>query len=321
MASSCPLPLKIARLLAIVVAVSITSAGPARAEESGPAALAKLRDEASQSLVTLKCVISLRIGGRGAGGDQETEAEVTGVMIEPSGLILCSNMQLGGIGGMVSRIFGRSVPGFSMTSEVVDVKVVVGGDEDEELPAKLLARDNDLDLAWIQIEEPDRTFPALKWSTDATPELGSRLVGVRQMGKHFDRLSVIGLFTLVGETEKPRKLWVTQEALSEHLGLPIWDLSGRALGVVVVQAPEPSGGGGGGMNPFSMMGSLSGLQESFAGMVLPASEVLRATERAKAAAESGADSSPADQPDDRDASDTDSNESESGESDPDDSDT
>lgn len=257
------------------------------AAEPDAAQLEQVRTTAGQALVTLKCVISLKIGGRGAGGDQEMETELPGLMIDPAGLVLCSNTQLGGIGSMVSRIFGGSIPGFSMSSDVVDVKVLVGTDE-EELPGKVLARDADLDLAWVQIEAGDRKFPTITWASDPQLGLGARLVGVRQMGKHFDRLSVIGLFTVVGETEKPRTLWITQEPLSSFLGLPLLTVDGQAVGVAVVQAPEAEAGGSM-SNPFAMLGSLSSMQEGLQGLILPAAEIEKATARAKAAAASGDD--------------------------------
>ena len=42
----------------------------------------------------------------GGMGDQESDSEVTGVMIDPKGLVLCSNTQLGGFTGIMKQFMG-----------------------------------------------------------------------------------------------------------------------------------------------------------------------------------------------------------------------
>ncbi len=266
--------------LGVVVALGVLGGNTSQARADDAAALQAAIDRIAPSIVTIKCLIKMNMGGAGGGGgEQEIDTELTGAVISSAGLVLCSNTQLGGIGAMVMKMLGGRVPGLSMTTDVTDVKVL-WGPEDEELEAELVARDADLDLAWVRIKASDKTFPAIDFSQAATPTLGQRLVGVRRMGKHFDRAAVVFLGTTCGVLEKPRALWAVQEQVTQGLGLPLFTLDGNPVGVVITQTPELEGGGGGGFNPLSMMGSISGMQEGMSGLVLPAADLLKATEKA-----------------------------------------
>ncbi len=251
---------------------------PSRAAEPDYQAMISRHGEA---IVTLKLVMKMSFGGRGAGGDQEVESEVTGVMIDSAGLVLCSNTQLGGIGGMMSGMLGRSIPGFSISSDVVNVKLLYGPD-DQEFEAKVIARDPDLDLAWIQVDANDHPFPSVDLSQAADVSLGMHLFGVKRMGKHFDRCAVVFLTIVSGEATKPRKLWIP-EVLVGGFGLPVFDAGGKVAGIVVLQFPDASENAGAGGNPFAMLGSMFSMQDSYRGMILPAADVASATARARKA--------------------------------------
>lgn len=262
------------------LAVVLLMAGAANALADDAAEMKSILESKAGSIVALKTVIQMRISGRGTGGEQESESEVAGVMISPDGLVVCSNMMLSGPVGMVRRMLGANMQGMNISSDVKSVKVVLGAD-DEELDAKILARDEDLDLAWIQIETPEKTFEAVDPAKGVEVNLGARLIGVRRMGKMFDRTPVTALATIVGQTERPRKLLVPQEELLSIVGLPVFNRGGEFVGLVVTQLPEPGEGGAGG-NPLSALSSMASMQEGMTGLILPAADVLRATERAKA---------------------------------------
>lgn len=270
------------RQLVACLAVAVVLAGSglsARADDA--AEMKSILDSKASSIVAIKTVIQMRIGGRGAGGEQDMDSEVAGVMVSPDGLVVCSNMMLSGPMGMVRRMLGSNLQGMNLSSDVKSVKVLIGPD-DEEHDAKILARDEDLDLAWVQIEKPKTKFAAVDFSKAAEAELGSRVIGVRRMGKMFDRAPVTALATVVGQTEQPRKLFVPQEQLITVVGLPVFSRTGEPVGIVVTQLPEASEGGGLGGNPLGMLSNMSSMQEGMTGLILPAAAVVRATERAKA---------------------------------------
>jgi hypothetical protein len=243
---------------------------PMTARAAAPDEYAELLSQRAASIVTIKYV--LKVQGAGS-GDQEAESEVTGVMIDPKGLILCSNTQLGGYVSMMRRM----APGrFSnVTATPTDLKVLIG-DDTEGIKAKVLAADTELDLAWIEIVEPgDRTFKAVDFAKGAPTKTGQRLLSIRQMDKFFDRLLVVGEGHIGGVTTKPRRLYVPGGDLSGELGMPVFTPAGKVAGLIVLQMPDGEGGGG---NPMRM-------QELMGGLILPAAEVAKATARARAGAE------------------------------------
>lgn len=147
----------------------ITFAVPAVAEDEA-AVYRRLTDSQSAALVTVKFLLRME----GQFGKRESETEITGIMIDAKGLILCANSKLG-----APRRFGSATP--------TDIKVLIGDDIDG-LPAKVLARDTELDLAWVQIKEPgEKTFEFMNMADPGEPQIGDRLYALRRMAKFFDR--------------------------------------------------------------------------------------------------------------------------------------
>lgn len=243
----------------------------------------KIIDAHASALVSVKFV--LEAGGEFGGGEQEMDA--AGVMIEPGGLVVCSNSSFGGM-------FAAMMGGGAMSPK--NIRVLIG-DDTKGVEGKLIARDSELDLAWIQIDKPDpKGYAHVDFSKGAEASLGSPLVALSKMGKFFDRAPVIGSASVGGVTSKPRRLLVP-DTFFMTFGTPVFAPDGTPIGLTVVQTPSPeemeadaSGMGG--------MGSM----DSFRGLILPGSEIVSATRRAKETAaanpdgETPADDKPADAP-------------------------
>ena len=199
------------------------------------------------------------------------EEEITGVMIDPKGLVLCANTQLGGFASRWARWRGAGGGGISVTP--TEMKVLVG-DDTEGVDAEFIARDTELDLAWVKIKEPaDKPFDYLDLSKDAIPKIGQRVVVVQRMGKYFARAPVASEGRIGGLTTKPRDLYVLS-GLAGGLGTPIYTVDGKILGVTVMQMPDLE----------ELEGGLGGFSNSLGGLILPAAQVVKATARALEAA-------------------------------------
>jgi hypothetical protein len=255
------------RIQAWILAPLVLATGPALAQEKSD--YAAILERVGPAFVTVKFVLKMQ----GQFGNRESEAEVTGVMIDPSGLVLCGNTRLG------SARMARSIGG---SATPTDIKVLIG-DDTEGLEARVLARDSELDLAWVQIKKPgDRKFVSLDLSKSAMPIPGERLLAVRKMAKYFDRALTVSEGRLAGKTHKPRDLLVPSGTLSLETGLPVFTASGDVVGISVLQMPEE--------DELQSM-ALTGIGRDISnGLVLPVAEVVRATARAKeVAAEKGDD--------------------------------
>lgn len=252
----------------LVMAV-VTALLTAAAQAQAPADFQKVLQEKSPAFVTIKFVLKIKMGGV---GESESETETTGAMIDPKGLVITSNTQLGGIAGFM-RSMGRDI-----STTPTDIKVLVG-DDIEGLPAKVIARDTELDLAWVQITEPgEKEFAHIDLKDSTDGKVGQFVVTLRRMAKYFDRVTVIGESRVAGVTKKPRHLYVPTLPLTNNLGLPVFTADGKVLGVAVLQMPSEEDEEEG---PAGMFSRMSSLQEMMMGMILPATEVIEATRRAQ----------------------------------------
>ncbi len=227
-----------------------------------------LKDKGA-AFVTIKFVLKLKMGGM---GESETETEITGAMIDPKGLVICSNTQLGGMGG-----FMRSM-GHEVSATPTDIKVLAGEDS-EGLEARLIARDTELDLAWVQVKQPgERKFDYVDLKDGVDGKVGQPVVTVRRMAKFYDRVAVVGESRVAGVAKKPRRLYVPTLPLTSNLGLPVFSADGKVLGVAVLQMPSDEDEDEG---PAAMFSKMSAMQDMMSGVILPAAEVIEATKRAK----------------------------------------
>lgn len=266
---------------AALAAVTAASLNPARADEAER--YQQLLKERSPAMVTIKFVLKMQSGGE----EQEKEDEATGVIIDPKGLVLCSNTQLGGFAGLL-RALGR---GSGITANPTDIKVLVG-DDTEGLEATFVARDSELDLAWVRIKDigdHKLTCVDLNKATSDKPVVGQPVLAIRRMGKFFDRTPIIQETRIGGVARKPRELYLTTTDFVETVGLPVFTSDGRVLGVTIVPMP----GEGDVTEDAAAL-----LQDIKGGAILPAGVVAKATTRAMANAQAGdtPDTTPADKP-------------------------
>ncbi len=116
-----------------------------------------------RAIVTVQLVLKSKFSMRGMGGQSnESKRDVTGTVVDPSGLTILS---LSGIepGDMMQSFFGDAGdddPKFKMETELGDVKILL--EDGAELPAEVVLRDKDLDLAFIRPKtKPAAPMPSL----------------------------------------------------------------------------------------------------------------------------------------------------------------
>ncbi|MFO0859576.1 MAG: hypothetical protein U0570_03405 [Phycisphaerales bacterium] len=265
---------RVRNLFASFAIVAVAATGFARAGTDP--VFAKLTEAKSPAIVTIKFVLKISMGG----SDEERETEIAGVMIEPDGMVMASNLQLGGVSEAMRSFMSA---GMSMTPK--DIKVLVGEDT-EGVEAKLVARDSELDLAWVQIsKKPEKPYAAIDFSAGSKAAQGQTLYSIERLGKFFDRTPTVNSFEIGAIVSKPRRLFVPSERLGAGLGTPIFASDMSVVGVTVLQLPskeelEAEQG---------MMGASRGVGE----VILPSDDVASAIKKAKEAAASG---KPVDEP-------------------------
>lgn len=259
----------------------LTLATPAAAAEPGADAFRDVLARRAPAVVTVRYVLRIELGGAmgGAmGGEgQESEGEVSGVVVDPGGLVLCSNTLLGGFAELLGRLMGAGSD-FEINATPDDIEVLIG-DSTEGLPARLVARDSDLDLAWVQIDDPPEGLAAIDLGAGVPAKIGEPFVAVRRMDKVFARAPALIEGRIGGETTKPRRLWVPAASPFGGHGLPVFNADGALLGITVMQFP--SAGDTGGAGPMASLMQSARLEEVLSAVILPAGEVERATALAR----------------------------------------
>ncbi|GMV98699.1 MAG: trypsin-like peptidase domain-containing protein [Phycisphaerae bacterium] len=270
---------------AALSAILFLSASPALAADAPGYDAEKFMAEKAPALVTIR--FHLRSG---AGEDDEaSESEITGVVIDPKGLVLCSNIQLTGL-AMAMSMMGRGA------APVPTNIRVLAGDDTQGVKAKLLARDKELDLAWIQLNDPPaKPLAFVDLARSARPRIGQKVVSVRRMGKYFDRVPAIREAQIGAITRKPRDFYVLGGSINADFGLPVFTTAGDVLGITILPISEENEDELSG-NPLTMLGGISGILDLFGGVILPAEEVVKATKRAREHPDTRPASEEADEP-------------------------
>jgi S1-C subfamily serine protease len=258
MKSSLAALVALAGIASLSVATLVTPAPAAgQTAHEGHISVSEMVTKRSPAIVSVKFVL------KGEMGDMESECQ--GVIVEADGLVLVSNIQ---IGGLAARFGGGSVT-------PTELKILIG-DDTQGVDASIIARDSELGLAWLKIKEPKGPYAFIDFSASKDPALGDGLFVLGQMGKFFDRVPVAMTGNVAAVTSKPRKLFIPSVTLSPaEFGLPVFDGAGNPVGVVTVILPEDDELQG----PGGMERILRGVQGGK--MILPGAEVVSATQKAK----------------------------------------
>ena len=194
----------------VLILALLMSPAVSAADDDVAIGFKKLVEQQAAALVTVKFTLKV--------GEQQAEQKIDGAIIGKDGMVLCSHRRLGGQ--------------FGPTASVTDVKVLVGSDTDG-VEAKIVRLDKDLDLAWIQINEPAEDLPALLLDKKRSIEIGDDLLSIVKMNDYFNRQPVVSEGRVGGQITKPRNMLVPTSGLVTAAGYPVFDIDGEVVGIVV----------------------------------------------------------------------------------------
>lgn len=179
--------------------------------------------------VTVKLEISA--GGRSL-PPQEQKLEALGTIIADDGLTVLSLNKVDPTANILSRI--RS-PGASVNVNYSEVMLLM--QDGTEVPAKLLLKDVDLDLAYVlpikerKDEYRDVVFSKVPSSDEENiPTVLDEVVSIGKLRQALYRQSMLRKGWVNAVIEKPRKYFVIENTSP---GTPVFDRNGKWLGVVV----------------------------------------------------------------------------------------
>lgn len=248
------------------------------ASESGQDVRPAARDVVKKwqdAVVNVRVVLKMRMsmGGREMQASDDP-VDTVGTVIDPSGLTVLS---LGSLnpGAMMSKLMGGGggggQPAVDITSEPTDVKIRLPNGR--ELPARIVLRDEDLDLAFLRpTTKPDTPLVALDLNDAAKPSLLDQVLVLSRLGRVGGWTAGAALHDVGAIIEKPRTFYVLAGAVS-GMGTPAFLTNGRVVGLLTLRQIEP-----GRASLASMMGGSESM--GLLGVILPAADVLEIARQA-----------------------------------------
>jgi hypothetical protein len=256
------------RIGSIAVALAVALSAPIRGAEDLPVDAAREVFEKNQNAVVwVSAVMKMRAGGALGGmfGRQEQKVEAVGTIIHESGLTVLSytnldpsalyNAMTGGGGGEHKIEFKTELSG-------VKIRLADG----TEVPAKLVLKDEDLDLAFVlPTDAAKKNLPFLKLDTAGDAPK------VKALDPLIDRQPAVAIVRVAAVVNKPRTFYACNGL--ESLGTPAFAADKRPLGIVVMRKQSMDGGG------LGMMMSGSSVLSP---VVVPATDVMEVAQQALA---------------------------------------
>jgi hypothetical protein len=236
------------------------------------------------SVVTVSEVLKMS----GSGRSNEQKQDLTGTVVDPSGLTVVA-LSMADPGELYQRMMGDDYSRH-IDTEVADLKILM--EDGSEVPAEIVLRDKDLDLAFIRPKSKVATpMAAVDLNKASTAQILDQVITLNRLNSAAGKAYAASVERITAVIQKPRTFYIpdsTQTATS--MGSPAFALDGNIVGIFVMRA-------------MSGKGSASrSMRDQMTSIILPAADVLKA---AKQAPEAKGDSEKKDAP--KDASDAGTN--------------
>jgi len=215
-------------------------AAPATRPAAATAVVAAARDVLSRhgdAIVTVSAVSKTLVAGMGRqfGQADEQPVEARGVVIDPTGLTVVPYSSL-------DRSAGNS--GFTLYQDGEELKierrwslsaVKLHLADGTELPARLVLKDADLDLAFIRPDAIPPGKPIASLPLAAAPALAplDELILVSRLGQHLDRALTVRLDRVTAVMRKPRTLYLPGDAAGTDVAA--FAAHGQFVGIITLR--------------------------------------------------------------------------------------
>lgn len=202
--------------------------------------------------------------------EYERKMEALATIIDPSGLAVLSlsNIDPSAASGLSSGTSGEE-------AKVKDVKMLMN--DETEIPARVVLRDRDLDLAFIRpIEELKEPLFNIDLGDNALPEIMDQIVVLSRFGSIAGYVSAASLCRIQAVIEKPRVLYMPDPlaGLVSGLGTPVFSLNGKVVGILLLRVKKSRE-----MMSNEMFRGMGGMD--MLPVILPAQEVLDVVKKAE----------------------------------------
>jgi S1-C subfamily serine protease len=214
------------------------------------------------AVVTVQVVLKATYSGGGRSGEPtESKNDVTGTVIDPSGLAVLALSACD-----PADLYHRISEDYKIETEVNDIKILL--DDGTEMPAEIVLRDKDLDLAFIRPKtKPASPMTFVDFSKSSPAGMLEQVVALNRLNRAAGRGYSASIERISSVIEKPRTFYIPDATMSTtSLGSPAFLMNGNVLGLFVMRAVNS----GGSRNP----------RDSMTTIIIPAEEILKGSKQA-----------------------------------------
>jgi len=221
------------------------------------------------AVVTVQVVLKASYSSGGRSSDpNESKSDVTGTVIDPSGLTVLALSACD-----PADLYRRISEEYKIETEVNDLKILL--DDGTEMPAEIVLRDKDLDLAFIRPKtKPASPMAAVDLSKSGPADLLEQVITLNRLNRAAGRGYSASVERISAVIEKPRTFYIPDATMSStSLGSPAFLANGNVLGLFVMRAVNS----GGSRNP----------RDSMTTIIIPAEDILKGAKQAPEAKAEG----------------------------------
>lgn len=231
-------------------------------------------EQHKRAVVTVQVLVKIKFSGR----ENENKMDVTGTVLSPEGLTVVSLSATDPTALMRTMMRGGD-ESFDVTSEVSDVRLLL--DDNSEVPAQIVLRDAELDLAYVMpLTKPEAPMAFVDFATAGQPQLLDQVVALTRLGKVANRVHAASFERIEAIVQKPRTFYIAgNDPTQSQQGSPCFTLDGKIAGIFVMRAI-----GGADTAGARMFGG----NDSVMAILLPASDIVEGAQQAPGFAEPAA---------------------------------
>ncbi len=247
-----------------------------------------IMEQNQHAVVTVQVTTKTQVSFMGMGNEEsEDKREVTGTVIQPDGLTVVA-LSATDPTSMLHAMMGEMMEQMEMNARVIDVKILRDGGT--EIPAAVVLRDKDLDLAFIRpIEKPAQPMACIPLANAGSTSMLDEVVALNRLGKVANRAYAAYLLRIHAIVSKPRTYYVpSYEAMSTQ-GSPVFTADGKLLGLAVLRTLSEGGSEASGLAAM-LSGGMTG---NMIPIILPASDILEVAAQAPESGEAAVEESAA----------------------------
>ena len=209
----------------------------------------------------------LKVSAPGASRANEAKQELTGTVLDPSGLTVLA-LSACDPSEMYHRMLGSDASRGRVETEISDMKILL--DDGTEMPAEIVLRDKDLDLAFIRPKaKPATPMASVDMSKTSPAQVLDQVVTLNRLNSAAGRAYSASAERISAVVQKPRTFYIPDSNMtSTTLGSPAFAMDGKLVGVVVMRAVNSKGG------------ATRNYRDSLTTIILPADDITKAAAQA-----------------------------------------